>query len=126
MGRVTHGSNPGPSTVLTAREKEVLALYLLYMAERGFPLTLSMARAFASLHSGTSDCFNKEARAGKHLWSNFHARYPELTLHTVDNLEHSRANSLTKEVVDSYFETLKCILEENDLVNAPFQTAVQL
>jgi hypothetical protein len=28
---------------------------------------------------------------------------------------------LTKEVVDGYFETLKCTLEENDLVNAPRQ-----
>ena len=123
-GRVTHGSNPGPSTVLTAREEEALASYLLYMAERGFPLTSSMARAFAwavSLRSGTSDCFNVETVPGKHWWGNFRARHPELTLRTVDNLEHSWANSLTKEVVDSYFETFKRILEENGLVNAPRQ-----
>lgn len=121
-GRVTHGSNPGPSTVLTAREEEALASYLLYMAERGFPLTSSMARAFAwavSLRSGTSDRFNEETGPGKHWWSNFRARHPELTLRTADNLERSRANSLTREVIDSYFETLRCIFEENALVNAP-------
>ena len=28
-GRVIHGSNPGPSTVLTAREEDALASYLL-------------------------------------------------------------------------------------------------
>jgi hypothetical protein len=66
-GRVIHGSNPGPSTVLTAREEDALASYLLYMAERGFPLTSNMARAFAwavSLRSGTSDRFNEETGPG--------------------------------------------------------------
>ena len=123
-GRVIHGSNPGPSTVLTAREEDALASYLLYMAERGFPLTSNMARAFAwavSLRSGTSDRFNEDTGLGKHWWSNFRARHPELTLRTADNLERSRENSLTKEVVDGYFETLKRTLEENDHVNAPRQ-----
>ena len=120
-GRVIHGSNPGPSTVLTAREEDALASYLLYMAERGFPLTSNMARGFAwavSLRSGTSDRFNEETGPGKHWWSNFRARHPELTLRTADNLERSRANALTKEVVDG---TLKRTLEENDLVNVPRQ-----
>ena len=123
-GRVTHGSNPGPSTVLTAREEDALASYLLYMAERGFPLMSNMARAFAwavSMRSGTSDRFNEETGPGKYWWGNFHARHPELTLRTADNLERSRASALTKEVVDGYFETLKCTLEENDLVNEPRQ-----
>ena len=42
-----HGTNPGPSTVLTAEEEGALAAYLLYMAERGFSLTSNMARGFA-------------------------------------------------------------------------------
>ena len=78
-GRVIHGSNPGPSTVLTAREEDALASYLLYMAERGFPLTSHMARGFAwavSLRSGTSDRFNEETGPGKHWWSNFRADTP--------------------------------------------------
>ena len=123
-GRVTHGPNPGPSTVLTAREEEVLASYLRYMVEHGFPLTSSLARAIewaVSLHSSTSDHFNEETGPGQHWWSNFRARHSELTLRRVDNLERSLANSLTKEVVDSYFEIVKSILEENDLVNAPRQ-----
>ena len=123
-GRVIHGSNLGPSTVLTTREEDALASYLLYMAERSFPLTSNMARAFAwavSMRSGTSDRFNEETGPGKHWWGNFRARHPELTLRTADNLERSRASALTKEVVDGYFETVKCTLEENDLVNEPRQ-----
>ena len=81
-----------------------------------------MARAFAwavSLRSGASDRFNEELGPGKHWWKNFRARHPELTLRTADNLERSRANALTKEVVDEYFDKLKHTLEENDLVNTP-------
>ena len=84
----------------------------------------NMARAFAwavSMRSGTSDRFNEETGPGKHWWGNFCARHPELTLRTADNLEPSRASALTKEVVDGYFETLKCTLEESDLVNEPRQ-----
>jgi hypothetical protein len=46
-GCVQHGFNPGPNTVLTAEEENVQAAYLLYMAERGFPLTTKMTQAFA-------------------------------------------------------------------------------
>ena len=46
-GRVQHGAKPGPGTALTVKEEGALASYLLYMVERGFPLTINMARAFA-------------------------------------------------------------------------------
>ena len=38
--RVTHGSKPGVSTALTSIEEESLVSYLIYMANRGFPLWL--------------------------------------------------------------------------------------
>ena len=43
------------------------------------------------------------------------------SLRTADNLEHSRANALTRDVVDSYFDCLKVTLEQYNLVNAPRQ-----
>ena len=55
-GRVQRGTNPGSSTALTFEEEKALASYLLYMAERGFPLTVNMAEAFAwaiSFRSGS-------------------------------------------------------------------------
>ena len=45
-GCVQHGAKPSPGTALTVKDG-ALASYLLYMAERGFPLTTNMARAFA-------------------------------------------------------------------------------
>ena len=41
-GRVVHGTNPGWDTVLSPTEEKALCNYLVYMAERGFPLTCTM------------------------------------------------------------------------------------
>ena len=93
------------------------------MAERGFSLTIKMSLAFAwavSLRSGTQGHFNEETGPGKRWWQNFRSRHPELTLHMADNLEHSRANALSKDIVNNYFDYLKSTLEENSL-NAPQQ-----
>ena len=46
-GKVMHGQNPGRGTVLTDDEEKALCSYLLYTAERSFPLTQSMVMAFA-------------------------------------------------------------------------------
>ena len=92
------------------------------MAERGFPLTTNMARAFAWAVSLSSQAhFNEESRPGKHWWQKFRARHPELSLRTADNLERSQANAMTREVVDDYFACLKTTLEENRLVHTPRQ-----
>ena len=123
-GRVQHGCRSGPPTALTVEEERALAAYLLYMAEHGFPLTSSMALSFAwavSLRSGTQGRFNLETGPGRHWWRSFRSRHPELTLRTADNLERSRANALSQEVVDHYFECLKVTLEQNHLISAPRQ-----
>ena len=79
---------PGPSTALTQEEESELA-------DNGFPLTANMARGFAwavSLRSSAHGRFNEELGPGKHWWSNFRARHPELSLHTADNLKRSRVS----------------------------------
>ena len=74
-----------------------------------------------SVRSGTQERFNSETGPGKHWWRSFRSRHPELVLRTPDNLERSRANAFTREVVDEYFECLKTTLEQNNLLNAPRQ-----
>ena len=54
-GHVVHGRRPGVSTVLTPDEETSLASYLIYMAERGFPLT----------RNGSSLCLGIAKRSGK-------------------------------------------------------------
>ena len=85
-GRVVHGMNPGRDTVLSLMEDKALCNYLVYMAERGFPLTCSMM-AFAwaiALCSGNGSCFNPELGPGERWWTGFRKWNSELTLRKVD------------------------------------------
>ena len=123
-GRVKHGTAPGPKTVLTAEEEDVLVAYLVYMAERGFPLTRTMTKAFAwaiAKRSGKGDHFNPESGPGEHWWVNFRKRHPKLTLRKADKLERSRAEALNPEVIKEYFDLLKATLDRNGLTNSSRQ-----
>ena len=41
---MTHGSKPGASTALTPVGEDTLVLFLIYMANSGFPLTCTMVK----------------------------------------------------------------------------------
>jgi len=67
-GRVTHGSKPGVSTALSSIQEDSLVSYLIYMANRGFPLTRTMVKAFTwsiAKRCGTADRFNSEYGPGE-------------------------------------------------------------
>lgn len=122
-GRVQHGTNPGPLTVLTKEEEASLVAYLLHMAQHGFPLTPTMTKAFAwaiAIRYGKGDRFS-EVGLSMHWWTNFRRRHPELTLRKMDNLERSRAECLTPEVVNDHFNLLEKILSENNIKQRPWQ-----
>ncbi len=71
-GKVLHGEVSGPGTVLT--EEDSLCNYLIYMAERGFPLTRKMVMAYAwalAKKSGKADRFNQESGPGDRWWEIF-------------------------------------------------------
>ena len=123
-GHVQHGSRPGPSTVLSAKEEDALVSYLLYMAERGYPLTRTMVKAYAwaiSKRSGKGDRSNLETGPGEKWWINFKQRHPQITLRRTDQLESSRAEALNPLIVREYFALLGKTLEENGLMNKPRQ-----
>lgn len=121
-GKVKHRTKPGPSTILTAEEEDALVSYLIYMAQRGFPLTRTMTKAFAwaiAKGSGNDNRFNPECGPGEDWWVNVRKRHPQLTLRTTDKLERSRAEAL--KVTKEYFDELKVMLERNNLMNCPRQ-----
>ena len=122
-GHVSHGTLPGPSTVLSKEQEDALMTYLVYMAEHGFPLTRKMVMAFAwaiALRSGASERFSQNGPSN-HWWLNFKRRHPNLTLRKVDTLDRSRAQSLNADVIKEYFDLLGKVLTENDLLSSPRQ-----
>ena len=65
-GHVRHGTNPGPPTALT---EDALESYLFYKADRGYPLTRTMVKAYGwaiAKRSGNGDRFNEEFGPGDH------------------------------------------------------------
>ena len=91
-GRVAHGKKPGISTVLTTQEEESLEKYCIYMAERGFPLTRTMVKAFGwaiSKRSGRNNWFNPDCSPSDHRWQLFKKRHPILVLSGVCMLKLS-------------------------------------
>ena len=62
-----HGRKSCPGTILTPAEEDILCNYLIYMAQRGFPLTRKMVMAYAwslAKKSGKSGRFNEEVGPG--------------------------------------------------------------
>ena len=122
-GRVKHGTKPGPDTVLTEEEEAALMSYLVYMAQRGFPLTRTMTMAFAwaiAKRAGNAERFNSDLGPGKHWWSNFCKRHPRLTLQKSDKLDRSCAECLNPKVVEEYFDLLDKVLTDSNLKNAQY------
>ena len=118
-GRVFHGTSPGPSTVLSCDEEASLVSYVFYMEDRGFPLTRCMVIVFAwaiALRIGKDSRFSEYGPSNK-WWYGFMARHPNLTLRKVDNLERCRAEALSVDVINNYFNLLKKILTQNGLLS---------
>ena len=94
---------------------------LIYMAERGFPLTRTMVKAFAwaiAKRSGRGDRFHAEYGPVDHWWALFKKHHPQLALRQTDSLEHYHAEYLNPIIVNEY---LKKTLTENDLLRSPRQ-----
>ena len=92
IGRIKHGSKPGVSTALSSIEEDSLVSYLIYMANRGFPLTRTMVKAIVwsiAKRCGMSNRFNSEYGPGEKWWVSFRQRHPQLALRRCDSLERS-------------------------------------
>ena len=119
-GRVKHGSKSGVSTVLTPTEEEALESYLIYMANRGFPLTRTMVKAFAwsiAKRLGKSGQFNSEYGPGEKWWTLFKQRHPQLSLRRSDPLDRNRAEALNSSIVNEYYDLLHTVLTDNNILN---------
>ena len=124
QGNVSHGKKPGRTTILTPEEGESLTQYLLYMAERGFPLTRTMVKAFAwaiAKRSGNDARFSPEQGPSEHWWQLYRKRHPNIVLRKSDSLERTRAEAFNEVIVTEYFEILRNTLTTNNLTTSPRQ-----
>ena len=127
-GRVRHGSKPGVSTVLSSTEEDALESYLIYMADRGFPLTHTMVKAFAwsiAKKFVKARHFNEEYGPGEKWWLLFKRRHPRLSLRRSDPLDRNHAEALNPSIVNEYYDLLHTVLKGKKVKGKGEQKQVQ-
>jgi len=101
--KVKRGSKPGRETVLTVEEDAALMSYLVYMAERGYPLAWTKC-------SGNANRFilkQGQASTGGIIFVNDTGTLNSVCVEVrSDKLNCSQAECLHPEVVGEYLETL--------------------
>ena len=110
----------GPTSTFSAGEEEALISHVIRMARVGYGYTRLRLRILAT---DTAAFLRKDRDPKKVLcdsWlTKFLRRHPEVKTKKPKRLEMVRAKTVTKAVIDSYFEELKNILDEHQLHDKP-------
>lgn len=111
-------SKHGPAPVLSpAVEKEILH-WILYRAERGYPVTktefLDSVQAYIRRLKIKTPFTND--RPGRHWYENFRQRHPQITLRTPQQLTLTRAQ-VSEEDLRGWFKEVKEYLVQKSLFN---------
>ena len=105
IGSVDLDCKSGPPTVLTKDEEDMLARYLVEMADMGFGLSPEDVRYTAfriAEASGRPHPF-QSGIAGYAWMDGFRVRHPRLAVHTAQSLSRSRAACANEDTISDYF-----------------------
>ncbi|XP_045167512.2 uncharacterized protein LOC123530804 [Mercenaria mercenaria] len=111
-----HKTSFGPKHLLNASEETTLVSYVLYMADRGFPLTRKVIKNLAKEVVQISQ--PGYTGPSKKWMKSFLKRNKNLTVRKSHALDKGRA-SITQTQIDQYFQVLKQTLERLDIANKP-------
>ncbi len=98
---------PGPDPSMTQREEQSLVNYLLYMAERGFPFTTKILRAFVIAivkRSARPSLMNLQRGPSDEWCQHFHKKH-NLSLRTGESIGKQRLY-IKKSSIDGHFKLL--------------------
>ena len=120
-GRVLHGVKPGPKPYLTSSEENELCDFLCEMGKIGYGKTRKQVKDIAEAVAREKGTLRNN-KISDGWFRRFLERNPMLSLRKGDSTAAVRMNALEdKERLDSYFDLLKEVLEENDLMDRPCQ-----
>ena len=94
-GSVELGCRPGPATILTDVQKDMLREYIIKMADMGYGLTREDVQrlAFSIAEKSHHKHPFRDGKAGRGWFDGFKARHPQLSFRTPQALSYSRAIS---------------------------------
>ena len=119
-GRVTHGTKPGPRPYLDSREESELVDYLFNAAKTGFGKTRQQIKCIAE-NVAKEKGILKSNRISNGWWRRFLARQPQLALRREDTTGHVRMDAINHENIQNYYQLLKDVLDEHNLMDHPKQ-----
>ena len=120
-GRIQLNAQWGHKPVLSADEEQALVVYIEYMANRGFLLTIGLIIGFAwciAKTNGKAHAFKKTGPT-KQWWNGFKKRHPHLRLRRPDTLDRGRATMGNVWSLREYFSILKEVMDANDFHSNP-------
>lgn len=114
---ITLKKRSGPSTVLLPKEEEEVVTWILYRAERGYPVTknelLDSVQQYVILKGRTTPFINN--RPGRRWYEGFRRRHPNITLRTAQHLSLSRVG-VTQECLKEWFSEQCKFLKSKNLI----------
>ena len=119
-GRVVHGTKPGPRPYLDTAEESELVDYLFESAKAGYGKTRQQVKGIAEKVANS-----KGVLKSKHIsdgwWRRFLTRQPKLALRRGDTTAHVRMDAINRENIQNYYDLLKDVLDEHNLMDHPVQ-----
>ena len=113
----TRGVKPGPPTLLTKEEEEVLVNFIHVAERRAMPVTVEkifstveailLKESQCGVHrTKPSACKEGAHRPSKKWWQLFMKRHPDVSIRTPENLTKAR-KSVTKQSITQWFASAK-------------------
>lgn len=113
----------GRKTILKPEQEIELVSRIIRLAQVGYPLTKRMLRRCVYNYCEKNripHMFSQEkCLAGRYWLKAFLSRHPEISPRRAQNMNPARAQKLNKFIVADYFEKLKAVLVELDLMDKP-------
>ena len=117
-GKVLHGSKPGPKPYFSPTEEKEMANFLFDVAKAGYGKTRKEVRQIAGM--AAHDKGRIDHSQVSHGWfKRFLQRQPQLSYRRGDPTANVRMDCLNKDTMTQYFDLLKEVLTENNLMNSP-------
>ena len=125
-GRVTHGRKPGPNPYLTKAEETELSKFLIVTNKAGYGKTRAEVKSIAERTLKFKETEEdakilKGDRVTDGWFNRFMERNDKLSLRKGDATANVQMDCLNTEAIKSYFDLLKSVLENHNLMKSPGQ-----
>lgn len=120
-GKVEFGARPGPLSILTAAEEQIIVEYAIEMSRIGYGKTreqiLEMVKKIID-KDGRPNPF-KDNMPGKKWWQLFMKRHPELATRIPEPLQLARAKCCTPECIKAWYVEFDQFLQVHNIKDNP-------